>query len=154
VVPGTGISLQNRALGFVLKPGHPNEVGPRKRPFHTIIPGFAMRQGRPAMSFGLMGGPMQAQGHLQLVLRTQLFRQNPQAASDAPRWRVVEGRHIAVEAAVPDSIVRELERKGHIVQKEAPEAAFAFGGAQLVCALDAGYVAGSDHRKDGCAVGF
>ena len=154
VVPGTGISLQNRGMGFVLAPKHPNVVGPRKRPFHTIIPGFAMRGGEPAMSFGVMGGPMQAQGHLQLAVRTHLYRQNPQAACDAPRWRVVTGKTISLEAGTSDAVVDALAARGHIVQREAPEASFAFGGAQLICRDHGIYVAGSDHRKDGCAVGF
>ncbi|HZT51175.1 MAG TPA: gamma-glutamyltransferase family protein [Stellaceae bacterium] len=154
VVPETGISLQNRGMGFTLAKGHPNEVGPRKRPYHTIIPGFAMRGGAPAMAFGVMGGPMQAQGHLQLVVRTHLYGQNPQAASDAPRWRVVAGRQISLEAGIPDAVARALEARGHLVQREAPEASFAFGGAQLVCREGDAYVAGSDHRKDGGAVGF
>src|SRR3546814_5860696 len=77
VVPETGIHLQNRGFGFTLEPGHANRVGPRKRPFHTIIPGFLMKAGKPLMSFGVMGGPMQAQGHVQMVVRTQLHGQNP-----------------------------------------------------------------------------
>jgi gamma-glutamyltranspeptidase / glutathione hydrolase len=154
VVPGTGISLQNRGMGFVLAPGHPNEVGPRKRPYHTIIPGFAMQGAAPAMSFGVMGGPMQAQGHLQLVARTHLFRQNPQSASDAPRWRIVAGKQISLEAGMAPDVVDALEARGHLVQREAPEASFAFGGAQLICRQDGVYIAGSDHRKDGCAAGY
>lgn len=154
VVPGTGISLQNRGFGFSLKAGHPNEVGPRKRPFHTIIPGFATRAGKPLMSFGVMGGPMQAQGHVQLVLRTEVFGQNPQTASDAPRWRVVEGRKVALESAVSEAVVQGLTARGHQIHLEPPDAAFAFGGAQLICRLDGAYVAGSDHRKDGAAIGF
>ena len=154
VVPGTGISLQNRGWGFSLEKGHPNEVGPRKRPFHTIIPGFAMRGGAPAMSFGLMGGPMQAQGHLQLALRMHLFGQNPQAASDAPRWQVEQGRKVSVEAGMSAETVRGLAQRGHLVQQLAPQAASAFGGAQIVVRTDSGYVAGSDHRKDGAAVGY
>jgi gamma-glutamyltranspeptidase/glutathione hydrolase len=154
VVPGTGISLQNRGWGFSLERGHPNEVGPRKRPLHTIIPGFAMAANKPAMSFGLMGGPMQAQGHVQLVTRMAIYKQNPQAASDAPRWQFLQGRKVSVEAEMPEAVVRALEQKGHIIQKEPPEAAFAFGGAQIIVQCDDGYVAGSDHRKDGAAVGF
>lgn len=154
VVPGTGISLQNRGMGFSLDPLHPNSVGPCKRPFHTIIPGFAMREGRPLMSFGLMGGPMQAQGHLQLIVRTQIYGENPQTASDAPRWQVTSGRNVLVEAVMPESICAGLQQRGHAVERESPDAAFAFGGAQLILRTEAGYVAGSDHRKDGAAVGF
>lgn len=154
VVPGTGISLQNRGMGFVLTHNHPNEVGPRKRPFHTIIPGFAMRNGEPAASFGVMGGPMQAQGHVQLMTRTHLYHQNPQAASDAPRWQVLAGRTVSLETGMPDAVADALAARGHIIRREAPEASFAFGGAQLICREQGVYVAGSDHRKDGCAVGF
>lgn len=154
VVPGTGISLQNRGMGFTLDGAHPNAVGPRKRPFHTIIPGFVMQDGKPLMSFGLMGGPMQAQGHLQLIVRMQVFGQNPQAASDAPRWQVTRGRHVLVESTMAPALVAALEARGHVIQREPPEAAFAFGGAQIIVRTDAGYVAGSDHRKDGMAVGF
>ncbi|MDB5562503.1 MAG: gamma-glutamyltransferase [Hyphomicrobiales bacterium] len=154
VIPGTGIHLQNRGIGFTLEPGHPNQVGPRKRPFHTIIPGFVMKDGAPSMSFGLMGGPMQAQGHLQMVLRTQLFGQNPQMASDAPRWRVVAGRQVALEAGMHDATVAGLQALGHEVTREAPGRSFAFGGAQLIARIPGGYVGGSDHRKDGAAVGY
>ena len=83
-----GISMQDRGTGFVLRPGHPNEVGPRKRPFHTIIPAFVTQGGAPVMSFGVMGGGMQPQGHAQVMTRFVDYRQNPQAASDAPRWRL------------------------------------------------------------------
>jgi gamma-glutamyltranspeptidase/glutathione hydrolase len=154
VVPGTGISLQNRGLGFSLADGHPNRVAPRKRPFHTIIPGFAMRNGSPTMAFGVMGGPMQAQGHVQLMLRTMVYGQNPQTASDAPRWRIIAGRTVAIETGTAPSTVSALEGLGHIVQREPPEASWGFGGAQLVCRIPGGYAAGSDHRKDGGAVGF
>lgn len=154
VVPGTGISLQNRGMGFSLQRGHPNEVGPRKRPFHTIIPGFAMRSAQPAISFGLMGGPMQAQGHVQLVLRMHLFGQNPQAASDAPRWQWMGERRVSLEAGTSPEVATALAARGHDIQVESPAAAFAFGGAQIVVRKDTGYIAGSDHRKDGAAVGF
>jgi len=154
VVPGTGISLQNRGAGFVTAPGHANRVGPGKRPFHTIIPGFVMKDGAPEMAFGVMGGPMQAQGHVQMALRTLVAGQNPQAASDAPRWRFVAGRTVAVEAAMPEQTRAALAAMGHSIRTEAPDSAFGFGGAQIVMRTAAGYVAGSDHRKDGCAAGF
>jgi len=151
VVPETGISLQNRGYGFSLVEGHPNQIGPSKRPFHTIIPGFVMRGAQPAMAFGLMGGPMQAQGHLQMVLRTQISGQDPQTAADAPRWRAIDGLNVAVEKGVDRAA---LEQFGHVLTADEPDAACGFGGAQLVQKLDEGYVAGSDFRKDGQAAGF
>ena len=153
VVPGTGIHLQNRGAGFTLAPDHPNRVGPRKRPFHTIIPGFVMRGKAPHMAFGLMGGPMQAQGHVQMILRTQLWSQDVQTAADAPRWRVDAGLDVACEAAWPAATLDALAGLGHRVRVEGTDAAFGFGGAQLVQRVPGGgYVAGSDPRKDGAAV--
>jgi gamma-glutamyltranspeptidase/glutathione hydrolase len=155
VVPGTGVSLQNRGAGFSLDPAHQNFVGPNKRPFHTIIPGFVMKGKDPLMSFGVMGGPMQAQGHLQMVLRTQLFGQDPQMAADAPRWRVTEGLGVACETTLPASTIESLRNLGHAISLETPDNAFGFGGAQLIHRLPKrGYVAGSDPRKDGAAMGF
>jgi gamma-glutamyltranspeptidase/glutathione hydrolase len=153
VVPGTGISLQNRGYGFNLQRGHPNEVGPRKRPFQTIIPGFLTRNGEPVMSFGVMGGAMQAQGHTQMVVRLVDYNQNPQACSDGPRWHVNADFSVSFEDRVPASVQEELTRRGHrIVPSDRPM--FGFGGAQLIHRLDDGYCAASDHRKDGCAIGF
>jgi gamma-glutamyltranspeptidase/glutathione hydrolase len=154
VVPGTGISMQNRGAGFSLKPGHPNLVGPGKRPFQTIIPGFLTRDGQPVMSFGVMGGQMQPQGHLQMVTRIVDWRQNPQAASDGPRWIVNNDFSVSFEAErFPAGVIDELKARGHRVVD--PEAAmFGFGGAQLVWRMDDGYCAGSDHRKDGHAIGY
>ncbi|MGZ5583205.1 MAG: gamma-glutamyltransferase family protein [Usitatibacter sp.] len=153
VVPGTGISLQNRGAGFSLKPGHPNQVGPRKRPFQTIIPGFLTRGGQPVMSFGVMGGNMQPQGHIQMVTRLVDYNQNPQACSDGPRWIVNPDYSVSVENEVPASIKEELNRRGHaLVPSDRPM--FGFGGAQLIYRFDDGYCAASDHRKDGCAIGF
>jgi gamma-glutamyltranspeptidase/glutathione hydrolase len=153
VVPGTGISLQNRGAGFSIVQGHPNEVGRRKRPFHTIIPGFAMNpDGSPLAAFGLMGGRMQAQGHLQLMLRILSHGQNPQSAVDAPRWRVLSGKQVAVEPGMGASAVEELRSRGHDVLIESPDETFAFGGAQVILRTEDGYVAGSDPRKDGQAL--
>ena len=154
VVPGTGISMQNRGAGFVTTKGHANEIAPAKQPFHTIIPGFVMKDGTPEMSFGVMGGPMQAQGHVQMVTRMMLHGQSPQAASDAPRWRFVAGNEVAVESSMPDETVRVLESMGHQITREAPDNSFGFGGAQLIRRFGETYVAGSDHRKDGQAVGY
>ena len=154
VVPGTGISLQNRGHGFSLTPGHPNEVGGGKRPFHTIIPGFVTTGGAPRMAFGLMGGPIQAQGHLQMFLRTQLWQQDPQTAASAPRWRFMSGTRVAVEPAAGADILSALGDMGHEIVVEVPEHSFGFGGAQLIHRLQDGYIAGSDPRKDGHAAGF
>lgn len=156
VVPGTGISLQNRGMGFSLERDHPNVVAGGKRPFHTIIPGFMMAGGQPLASFGVMGGPMQAQGHVQMTVRMLLNGQNPQAASDAPRWQVLEGRELLIEQGFPAKVSAELLARGHALRETPPEQSFSYGGAQLIARLPdgAGYVAGSDHRKDGQAVGF
>lgn len=151
VIPGTGISLQNRGYGFSLKEGHPNQVAGGKRPFHTIIPAFVTQQGHPLMSFGVMGGPMQAQGHLQMMLRMFDYGQNPQAASDAPRWRIEQGLDIALEQGLSPSAFEALQAKGHLVHLEGPAT---FGGAQLIYKTGDGYIAGSDHRKDGLALGY
>jgi gamma-glutamyltranspeptidase / glutathione hydrolase len=154
-IPGTGISMQNRGAGFSLDPQSPNRVGPNKRPFHTIIPGFLMGPDGPLMSFGVMGGPMQAQGHVQMVLRTQIWGQDPQMAVDAPRWRFIDGLNIACETSMPETTLNALTAFGHVISLEAPDNAFGFGGAQLICRLDEkGYAGGSDPRKDGAAVGF
>ncbi|WP_428375376.1 gamma-glutamyltransferase family protein [Lichenicoccus sp.] len=155
VVPGTGISLQNRGAAFDLAPGHPNQVAPSRRPFHTIIPGFAMNpDGTPLMAFGVMGGPIQAQGHLQMAMRVLGYGQNPQAAADAPRWRVVKGRALAVEPGLGAAAIEALRARGHDIVVEPPEAVFAFGGAQLVLRTEEGFIGGSDPRKDGQAVAF
>jgi gamma-glutamyltranspeptidase/glutathione hydrolase len=152
VIPGTGIAMQNRGYGFVLDPAHPNCVGPRKRPFHTIIPGFVMQDGKPLMSFGVMGGPMQAQGHVQMMTRIFDYGQNPQAASDAPRWRANGRLEVLLERdGFAASVADELRARGHQIAFAEPEA---FGGAQLIYRLDDGYCGASDSRKDGQAVGF
>lgn len=154
VVPETGISMQNRGHSFTLERGHANEVGPRKRPFQTIIPGFMTKDGGPLAAFGVMGGPMQAQGHTQMAVRTLIYGQNPQAAADAQRWRVVSGRKVAVETNFDPKLAEALRARGHEIIIESPDAVFAFGGAQLIMRTAAGYVAGSDPRKDGQAVAF
>ena len=113
VVPGTGISLQNRGTDFSTTPGHPNLVAPRKRPYHTIVPGFLTRDGAPVMSFGVMGGTMQPQGHVQLVVRIADYGQNPQAACDGPRFRWLHGMQVSLEDGFPPATVDELRRRGH-----------------------------------------
>jgi gamma-glutamyltranspeptidase/glutathione hydrolase len=154
VVPGTGIALHNRGWGFTLERGHPNEVAPRKRPFHTIIPGFFLQDGRPLISFGLMGGSMQAQGHVQMAVRIADQGLNPQAASDAPRWRVLDDNSgVAVEWNFPPEAIEGLRARGHAV-RVAPRFDTEFGCAQLALRMEHGYLAASDHRKDGYPAGF
>jgi gamma-glutamyltranspeptidase/glutathione hydrolase len=150
VIPGTGISLQNRGSGFTLEDG-PNQVGPNKRPFHTIIPAFITKSGNPLMSFGVMGGPMQPQGHVQMIIRIFDYKENPQMAVDAPRWQVFKGFDVGVEKGFDLDIIRDLAKRGHKIREMS---AFNFGGAQIIYKLDNGYLAASDPRKDGQAVGF
>ncbi len=149
VVPGTGFALQNRGAGFTLEEGHPNVLAPGKRPLHTIIPAFVTRDGAPWMSFGVMGGPMQPQGHVQVLLNMLHFGMDPQEALEAPRFRHLEGLRLAVEG-LPTHVAAGLERRGHEIVS--PEG-FAFGGAQAIVRLSRGWAAASDPRKDGMAGG-
>ncbi len=154
VVPGTGFALHNRGAGFTLTPGLPNTVAPGKRPFHTLIPGFVTQtvDGREQayMSFGLMGGGVQAQGHVQLLLNHFVFGMDIQAAIDAPRFRHYNGQRVALEPPVGDAVRAALAAMGHVII-DAPTVAM--GGAQAIIRLPKGYAAGSDPRKDGIAVG-
>jgi gamma-glutamyltranspeptidase/glutathione hydrolase len=157
VVPGWGIALQNRGHGFSLDPAHPNVVAPGKRPFHTIIPGFLTRAGRPQMSFGVMGGNMQPQGHVQTLCRMLLARQQPQAACDAPRWKWNQGLEVEVETALGAAAREELARRGHRIVA-GDDSYMDFGSGQFIWRLGdpgrEGYVAASDSRRDGQACGF
>lgn len=154
VVPDTGIALHNRGWGFNLTPGHPNQVGPGKRPFHTIIPGFLMKDRQPLLAFGVMGGSMQAQGHVQVAIRIADQGMNPQAASDAPRWRIHDDNStVAVEWNFPPEAIAGLKARGHDV-RVSPRFDTEFGSAQLALKVQHGYIAASDHRKDGYPVGF
>jgi gamma-glutamyltranspeptidase/glutathione hydrolase len=153
VIPGTGISMQNRGCCFTLEPGHPNQAGPGKRPYHTIIPGFVTRGDEPVMSFGVMGGFMQPQGHAQVMVRMVDYDQNPQAALDAPRWQVGTGRAVTIEPGFPDEAYAMLTEMGHDVTK-ARARTVVHGGGQAIYRLEDGYFGASDLRRDGQAVGF
>jgi gamma-glutamyltranspeptidase / glutathione hydrolase len=153
VVPGTGISLHNRGEGFSLVPDHPNLVAPGKRPLHTIIPAFITRDGAPVMAMGVMGGSMQAQGHVQMVTRLAAFGQNPQAMSDAPRFRVEPGPVVTLESHVPAQVPDALRARGHKLTVAARDS-LDFGSAQMIYKVEGGYIAASDSRRDGQAVGF
>lgn len=152
VVPGTGIALQNRGACFNLDPAHPNCVGPSKRPYHTIIPGFLTRhteQGEsPAMAFGVMGGFMQPQGHVQVVQRMVDFAQNPQAALDAPRFQWMRAKSIQVEPGMEEATLAELRRRGHDLEV-AQTRSVTFGRGQAIVAMPCGYMGASDLRADG-----
>ena len=152
VVPGTGISMHNRGYGFTLEDGHPNQVAPGKRPFHTIIPGFLLKDGQAVGPFGVMGGFMQAQGHMQMVINTVDYGMNPQASLDAPRWRWDGGRSVTIEPDADPAIIAGLEARGHEVVVASDQA---FGRGQIIWKLPGGgYVAGSDKRADGCAAAY
>jgi gamma-glutamyltranspeptidase/glutathione hydrolase len=152
VVPGTGISLQNRGHGFSLAAGHPNRVAGGKRPFHTIIPGFVTRDGSPFCAFGVMGGPIQPQGHVQTITRMIDDRMNAQAVLDAPRWRWNGGLALDVEATADSSLREGLAALGHRVT--VPDNSLGFGCGQFIVRRDDCYMAGSDPRRDGYPVGF
>lgn len=153
VVPGTGIAMQNRGAGFTLQPGHPNEAAGGKRPLHTIIPAMVLREGQPVLSFGVMGGHMQPQGHVQMITRLFDYGQDVQQAVDAPRWYVDEQWRIHLEPGSwnIDALADALRGRGHEVV--CAKDAHLFGGAQLIRKTDAGYCAASDPRKEGQAVG-
>jgi len=161
VVPGTGVSLQNRGHGFTLNDKHPNVVAGGKRPFHTIIPGFLTREVDGAtqsqMSFGVMGGNMQPQGHLQTLVRMLVHRQQPQAACDAPRWKVANELNVDFESTMAPALVSDLTALGHRFEATA-DAYMDYGSGQFIWKLSAepedGYVAASDSRRDGQAVGY
>jgi gamma-glutamyltranspeptidase/glutathione hydrolase len=148
VAPRTGFVLQNRGAGFTLEEGHPNQIAPRKHPFHTLIPGFVTRDNEPLLAFGVMGGAMQPQGHAQLLLNLLVFGMDLQDAIDAPRVRHMGGTRIVLEAPIPDDVRLRLEQMGHTISEGG-----SFGGAQAILRLPRGWAAGSDPRKDGMAAG-
>ena len=153
VVPGTGVALQDRGACFTLEKGHPNEVAGGKRPYHTIIPAFVTKDDRPVMAYGVMGGFMQPQGHLQVMSRVTDFKLNPQAALDAPRWQIRDDKKLWVEPGFEPALYDELKRRGHDVVVR-PARAWEFGAGQVIYKLDDGYCAASEPRADGQAVGY
>jgi len=147
VVPGTGIALHNRGSNFVMEPGHPNCVGPRKRPYHTIIPGFITRQGKPVCPFGVMGGFMQPQGHLQVLTNMIDRHLNPQSALDAPRWQWAGGKRVLIEEDYNPKTAEALKSRGH--QIEISRNTGSFGRGQIIIKGDNGvYCAGTEKRCD------
>lgn len=157
VVPEYGISLQNRGAGFSSDPKSANVLAPGKRPFHTIIPAFLTQNGQPQMSFGVMGGDMQPQGHVQTVVRMLDYQQQPQAACDAPRWKVNRDFTLDLENRFDTDVTQQLKDRGHQL-KSIHDPYMDFGAGQFIWRLsespDHGYVAASDSRRDGQALGF
>ena len=151
VTPKSGITLQNRGHGFSTKPGHPNCIGPAKRPLHTIIPAMAKRGGKIDMAFGVMGGNFQPMGHVMVAVNRYIYGMDPQEALDMPRLFPQNGQ-LLVETTISNSVLKALSAKGHqIVPAEEP-----LGGGQAI-AIDHNrglLIGGSDHRKDGFVLGY
>jgi len=165
VVPGTGFALQNRGLAFSMDPQHPNVYAPGKRPFHTIVPGFVLKDDRPWLSFGVMGGDMQPQGHVQILTNIIDFGMDIQEAGDAPRWRhngsttpmdsrdtmLSDGGIVYMEDGMPDALREGLRKRGHRVAGNEQ----LFGGYQAILKDNRGiYFGASESRKDGTAAGY
>jgi gamma-glutamyltranspeptidase/glutathione hydrolase len=151
VVPGTGIALQNRGSGFSADPDHPNVLSGGKRPFHTIIPGFLTRGGEPWGPFGVMGGHMQPQGHVQAVRALVDHGLDPQQTLDLPRWRWDDGLRVSLEPGWADSVAAALRDRGHEITRATGSGSF--GRGQIILRGGNGvYAAGSDGRADGLAL--
>jgi gamma-glutamyltranspeptidase/glutathione hydrolase len=154
-VPGFGFVLQNRGSGFA-EPGHVNGVAPGKRPYHTVIPAAALKQGRFHAGFGVVGGAMQPQGHVQLLLRVAAWGQPLQEALDAPRWRLESDTVLDIENGMPAAIADAMRAAGYAPPPAGGDAAGRsdFGGAQMIMrAPDGSLLGASDKRKDGVARG-
>ncbi|MDJ0763765.1 MAG: gamma-glutamyltransferase [Myxococcota bacterium] len=163
VPDGVGFCIQDRGALFSLEKGHPNVYAPGKRPFHTIIPAFVTQKGEPVFSFGVMGGAMQPQGHVQVLLNILAFGMNIQAAGDAPRFRhrgasqptggrMTDGGTVLLESGIPPNVMRELVQKGHTVAKTSG----GFGGYQgiWIDQKNKTLIGASESRKDGLAIGY
>ena len=165
VIPETGFALQNRGLLFSMDPSHANVYEPGKRPFHTIIPAFVMKDDKPFLSFGVMGGDMQPQGHVQVLTNMIDFGMDVQQAGDAPRWRhngsteptadtgdyLTDGGVVMLERGFPDQVVKDLAKRGHHIQ----QAIDGYGGYQAIMRAGNGaYHGASESRKDGQAAGY
>ena len=148
VLPGYGINFNDRGAGFSLNPELDDYLAPRKKPYHTIIPGFLTKDGKPVGPFGVMGAYMQPQGHVQVIMNTVDFLLNPQAALDAPRWQWIEGKEIWLEESVAPEIADELRRKGHDVRVLEDDTTF--GRGEIIWRDDNGVLAGAtEPRADG-----
>jgi len=156
VVEGTGICLQNRGALFSLEPGHPNRIAPHKRPYHTIIPSMVFKDNKLYLTFGVMGGFMQPQGQVQVLLNIIDFGMDVQTALNAPRFRYIAlNNECAFEVGIPDEVLQALAGKGHRVVRLDDPYSQQFGGGQIIMIhpQTGALIAGSDPRKDGCAMG-
>lgn len=148
IIPGTGIAMQNRGHNFSLDPDHDNCLKPGKRPYHTIIPGFLTKDNKPVGPFGVMGGFMQPQGHLQVIMNTIDFHLNPQSALDAPRWQWIKDKTVEVEHSFPNSIAQELVSMGHDIKYTVDS--IGYGRGQIIWRNDEGVLCGgTEPRADG-----
>jgi gamma-glutamyltranspeptidase/glutathione hydrolase len=148
VIPGTGIALQNRGHGFCMEMDMVNCLEPGKKPYHTIIPGFLSKDGRPVGPFGVMGGMMQPQGHLQVVMNTIDFDMNPQESLDAYRWQWTEGKKVIVEKEMPEELIEGLRSLGHEI--EVAKESDTFGRGQIIWrGEDGSLCGGTEPRADG-----
>lgn len=148
VVPETGISLHNRGNNFSLDLNHANCLQPGKKPYHTIIPGFLTKDNLPVGPFGVMGGFMQPQGHVQVIMNTLDYHLNPQATLDAPRWQWINGKTIELEHSFPEPIAQELARRGHDIRWSMDTSSF--GRGQIIWRTTDGILAGgTESRADG-----
>ncbi|MFT8311832.1 MAG: gamma-glutamyltransferase family protein [Sporolactobacillus sp.] len=149
VIPNTGIALQNRGHTFSLNPQDANSLAPGKKTYHTIIPGFLTKSGKPVGPFGVMGGYMQPQGHLQVITNTIDYHLNPQAAIDAPRWQWLNGKTVLLEPTFPNYIAQALERRGHDIKIAVDSGSF--GRAQIIWRdpISGVLVGGTESRADG-----
>ncbi len=151
VAGDTGIALQNRGASFSLDPTHPNSFAPGKRPFHTLMPGVIEFDDDDVAAFGVVGGYMQPQGHVQVISNLVDYGMDLQPALDAPRWRYREDGTLAVEERTPMGIGSKLVRRGHDVRIEIPAA---FGGAQIARVTDGTLSGASEPRTDGTSIGY
>jgi gamma-glutamyltranspeptidase/glutathione hydrolase len=155
VVGDTGICLQNRGASFVADPDHPNVLAPGKRPFQTIIPAMILKDERPWLCYGVMGGDMQVQGHVQVALNMIDFAMNVQEALEAPRYRIMGGKRVALERAIPLAVRDTLVAMGHVLTPYGDQSISYGGGQAILIDEEHGVLqGGSDYRKDGCAIGY
>lgn len=153
VIPGTGIALNDRGCGFKLDPRADGCIAPGKKPYHTIIPGFLMKDGQPLGPFGVMGGYMQPQGHVQVVMNLVDYGLNPQEALDAPRWQWLGGKKIEIESAFAPEVAEGLRRRGHDVT--VADDFITFGRGQMILRGEDGVLIGAtESRADGCVAAW